>query len=183
VIIQPDTPLFFNSLNTTLGYNSKVVSDHATYAKKFSKPTRFNRKAGGMIENTQQGKFITIYPSSDSEAKAIAKAMDEILSGNGFNRPNQFLRIPGEKPIGSSGAVYARYGQFFEGGQAGLFKTDAHGYLLNRAGKQVNYQGRPLRADALTDADSPAFHFAKEHGDIVPDIRGSDGPSWAPKID
>jgi hypothetical protein len=59
-------------------------------------------------DETQRGKFITIYPKDLEEAKRIVKLLDEVLAGTGLEGPV----IKGEKAVGSSGLVYTRYGGF-----------------------------------------------------------------------
>ncbi|MGH8501770.1 MAG: hypothetical protein ACREVE_04735 [Gammaproteobacteria bacterium] len=61
--------------------------------------------------DTQAGKFITIYPKDVEEAKRIVKMLDEALAGRGLAG----TVIKGEKAVGSSGLVYARYGEFKDG--------------------------------------------------------------------
>jgi hypothetical protein len=56
----------------------------------------------------QQGKFITIYPRSDAEARSIVSALDPLLSGGRLSGPV----ITGERSLGSSGLIYTRYGGF-----------------------------------------------------------------------
>jgi hypothetical protein len=57
---------------------------------------------------TQTGKFVTIYPRDAAHARGIVKALDGALTGQGVKGP----AISGEKPVGSSGLTYTRYGGF-----------------------------------------------------------------------
>lgn len=66
-----------------------------------------------VMTGTQRGKFITIYPESNYQAKEIAKKVDSALVGKGLHGP----RIPNDNalPGGRSGLVYYRYGGFTKG--------------------------------------------------------------------
>lgn len=60
------------------------------------------------MSGTQAGKFITIYPRDAAHARSIVTALDSALAGKGLKGP----AIIGEKPVGSSGLIFTRYGGF-----------------------------------------------------------------------
>jgi hypothetical protein len=71
----------------------KVVSSAASY---------------GQMSGTQAGKFITIYPQNPAQAQQIVDAVDAAVAGKGLKS----VGVAGEKPVGTSGLVYTRYGGF-----------------------------------------------------------------------
>ena len=74
-----------------MGVNHKVMADPVAYGK---------------MQGGQAGKFITIYADSAEHALAITKAVDSVVSG--LSGP----AVAGERAVGSSGLVFARYGGF-----------------------------------------------------------------------
>ena len=63
-------------------------------------------------DETQQGKFITIYPSSDEQAVAIAQEVETALSAYNAQHSTQPLTgpaVPTDKAYGTSGLVLYRY--------------------------------------------------------------------------
>lgn len=70
----------------------------------------------------QRGKFITIFPDSDQQAAEIAKRIDSLLRAYCYDK-NDFWAVPNEKPLGDTGAVSVRYGQFTNQ-HPGLIKPD-----------------------------------------------------------
>lgn len=58
------------------------------------------------MHNGQTGKYITIYPRSEQEAKDIVTFLDSALSG--FTGP----KVKNELPLGRSGLFFRRYGGF-----------------------------------------------------------------------
>lgn len=59
----------------------------------------------------QRGKFITIFPDSDQQAAEIANRIDSLLREYCYDKKD-FWAVPNEKPLGDTGAVSVRYGQF-----------------------------------------------------------------------
>ncbi|MFC4615959.1 hypothetical protein ACFO3K_14625 [Cellulomonas algicola] len=78
-----------------MGVNHKVVGS----------PEQLASMGGG-----QQGKFITIYPDTPAQARAIVSTLDSVLAGRGSGPA-----VAGEAPVGGSGVVYSRYGGFTKG--------------------------------------------------------------------
>ena len=99
------------------------------------------------MTGTQQGKFITIYPRSDAEARAIVSALDPLLSGGRLSGPV----IPGERSLGSSGLIYTRYGGFTKTTvthPSGREVSDTFEAPIDRLGTRPVGRRRP--ADALS---------------------------------
>jgi hypothetical protein len=63
-------------------------------------------------ESGQAGKFVTIYPRTDAEAREISKVVSEILKSKNM-RTEDFIPIVGEDELGNG--VYARYGRLTGG--------------------------------------------------------------------
>ena len=100
--------------------------------------------------NTQAGKFITVYPRNDREAREISRYVDDYLKNQGFHE-SDFIDTPGEKRVGVG--VSARYGRF-TGGPL----QDAHGF-------------------EIPGSDG---HLLTPNGQVVEDVRGQAAPNWAP---
>lgn len=90
---------------------------------------RVNHKVVRTVEDyimiatgVQRGKFITIFPDSDQQAAEIAKKIDSLLREYCYDQ-NDFWAVPNEKPLGTTGAVSTRYGQFTNQ-YPGLIKPD-----------------------------------------------------------
>lgn len=75
-----------------------------------------------LVTGTQRGKFITIFPESDQQAAAIAKKIDSLLLEYCYGK-NDFWAVQNEKPLGTTGAISTRYGQFTNE-YPGLIKPD-----------------------------------------------------------
>lgn len=71
---------------------------------------------------SQRGKFITIFPDSDRQAAEIAQRIDSLLREYCYDKTD-FWAVPNEKPLGTTGAVSTRYGQFTNQ-YPGLIKPD-----------------------------------------------------------
>jgi len=96
-------------------------------------------------QNTQVGKFITIYPGSDRQAVEIAELLDEIYQKS----PWSYLRIPAARQIGD-GAVFTRYGQFH--------REYGENVLKNPSGELVpDIRGDNWIPDWLRDPFEPVF--------------------------
>ena len=66
----------------------------------------------GNPSKTQQGKFITVYPRSNAEARKYAQILRQVMEENNFNR-DDFINIPNEHEI--SPGVFVRYGRMENG--------------------------------------------------------------------
>jgi hypothetical protein len=99
-------------------------------------------------EGTQAGKFITIYPRNDQEAREIARLISDALEKKGL-KDSDFIPIKGEDVSGTG--VYARYGRF----------TD-------RPLKDSNGNVIPGSKDKIMGPD----------GRLYDDIRGGPTPDW-----
>ncbi|MGE0614000.1 MAG: hypothetical protein AB7P04_00025 [Bacteriovoracia bacterium] len=132
---------------------------------------------------TQVGKFITIYPVSDRQAVEVARAVDQALLKKGIR---EFKTIPGEKQVGKSGGVFVRWGQFTSGDDIlGLLKTDAQGNILDREGKVLHFQGRPMSIyDTHRKIPYDTLMARRNHiiknCNLMSDTRGAYKPDWFP---
>lgn len=62
-------------------------------------------------DQTQKGKFITVYPLNDDQALNIAKVLDQALTQAGFT-PSDFDTPPHDALFGKAGGVFTRYGAY-----------------------------------------------------------------------
>ncbi len=62
-------------------------------------------------DETQPGKFITIYTKSAYVAEFLIDKLDKKLIQEGL-KPNDFMPIKGDAAVGSSGGLYIRYGSY-----------------------------------------------------------------------
>jgi hypothetical protein len=114
------------------GIEHKVVDDLARFAAQ---------------NGSQTGKFITIYPRNDAQARAIADLVSEILRRRGL-RTSDFVQPPGEAVLGHG--VFGRYGRFTDGN-----------LIDPRTGREI-----PNSSDKILLPD----------GRLVPDVRGVTRP-------
>ncbi len=120
------------------GIEHKVVDDLARFAAQ---------------NGSQTGKFITIYPRNDAQAKAIADLVSEILRRRGL-RTSDFVQPPGEAVLGHG--VFGRYGRFTDGN-----------LIDPRTGREI-----PNSSDKILLPD----------GRLVPDVRGVTRPDGIPPL-
>ncbi len=135
------------------------------------------------LEGTQVAKAIVAYPRTAKEAAHLAKVLDSALQG----RKNP--QIPGEVSVGTSKAVYVRYGAFLTD-DGYRFNVDSAGQVLGKDGKLLLLdpstgklgfkKGRPLTFEELRylghrsgRGDISKFQIYKKLGIFVPDERGS----------
>jgi hypothetical protein len=102
---------------------------------------------------SQAGKFITIYPPNDAQARVIAELVSDILRRRGL-RSSDFVQPPGEAVLGHG--VFGRYGRFTGGNL-----TDP------RTGREI-----PNSRDKILLPD----------GRLVPDVRGVTRPDGIPPL-
>lgn len=119
----------------------KVVGNFEDYVK----------RAG--TTSSQQGKFITVYPTTTEEAQQYGRILKEIMEKRGY-KSDDFLNIPNEQEFAPG--VFGRYGRLVGGN-------------LKRADGSVIYG---------TDN-----HILMPNGDIMPDPRGSEIPSFVEPLD
>ena len=77
-------------------------------------PKQFDRYVSkiGNPDKTQQGKFITVYPQNNEEARRYAQLLRQIVEDNNFNR-DDFINIPNENEIAPG--IFVRYGRLISG--------------------------------------------------------------------
>jgi hypothetical protein len=86
-------------------------------------------------EGTQAGKFITIYPHNEQEARQLSKIFSEVLEKKGF-KSSDFIPIKGEEDCGTG--LFGRYGRFTSGDlrdAAGNVIPESDGMLLSPEGR------------------------------------------------
>lgn len=69
----------------------------------------------GMTTGTQGGKFITLYPKNNEEARKITNDLNGIISqamAEGILNPCDFWECLGDIKVGDTGAIYTRCGSF-----------------------------------------------------------------------
>jgi hypothetical protein len=115
------------------GITHKIAKDLADFSK---------------WEGTQAGKFITIYPRTDQEAREIARLISDALEKKGL-KGSDFIPIKGEDVSGTG--VYARYGRF----TGGPLKDAKGNPIPGSKGKIMGPDGR-----------------------LYEDIRGGPTPDW-----
>ncbi len=158
-----------------LGVPHKVASSAEAYEKYLLNP--------GADGNTQAGKFITIYPRSNEEARRLTRKMDEILAQRGLgSRQNDFIPVPGEARFGKTGGVYARYGSFTS---YDVYRTDSSGHVLKRDGTLLLHQGKPIDINRplAEDQRESITSLLEREAARMEDIRGQVKPDWVLPLD
>lgn len=97
---------------------------------------------------TQTGKFITIYPDNQQHAVALARKIDAVLNQalkDGVLTQEDFYPQSGDAQLGTSGALFARYGMYLSTdpttqGRARLYEIEPSGKPVTRT--DGAYQGR-----------------------------------------
>ena len=81
---------------------------------KIVNPKHFDRYVEriGNPNDTQQGKFITVYPRNNEEARKYAQILRQVMEENNFNR-DDFINIPNEYEIAPG--LFVRYGRLVSG--------------------------------------------------------------------
>ena len=120
-------------------------------AHKVIHPEFFNKYVDriGNSQDTQQGKFITIYPKNEQQASRYAQILKRVMTQNNFNK-DDFINIPNEHEIAPG--VFVRYGR--------LSGED----LLDPQGRRI-----PGTENDILTPD----------GRVIEDPRGGDVPDFA----
>lgn len=125
-IIKPIRPQGFKlHVSATAGNAAEIAGIVLPVLREMRVNHKFVRRVDDyrmVATGGNRGKFITIYPDSDSHASEIAMKIDSLLREHCYDG-DDFWPVPNEKPLGSTGAVSTRYGQFTNQ-YPGLIKPD-----------------------------------------------------------